>query len=512
MTTTASTDAELLAQARRGDETAFAELYVRHESAARRLANSYARGGDADDLVNGAFERVLQALRKGLGPTEAFRAYLFVTLRRLATDRIARTRDAPVDEVPEPVRAAEAQDDDIDPAERTLVIHAYESLPGRWQTVLWHTAVEGRPPRELAPTLGMSANAAAALAYRAREKLRQAYLQAHLQAAPRPECEPHRSRLGAYVRDGLGARDRAATGEHIDGCSSCQGLVAELADVNRLLVRSLFPIFVGVGDVAAALATTAATTALAGTGAATGTAAGGGSGALRGAADLGRRTLSRARANPAAASTVVGALLVMAVLAGALIASRDDQVALPPAPPGVRVAPGDESEPPDVPLEVTPPPRRAEPISSSSEPAPPTPTTGASPGDPDEPSPLPPSPTPTTRPPASPPATSTPPSTAPPSSPTTSTTPTPPPAPPTPPGTDPPPLSPPPTTTPPTTQPPSSGPTCHLDVQLGGLLNIWICLDATLLTPNSPGRHVVGPASGTATDAKQAVLFPTAIR
>jgi anti-sigma factor RsiW len=89
----------------------------------------------------------------------------------------------------------------------------------------------------------MSANAAAALAYRAREKLRQAYLQAHLLASPHPECEPHRSRLGAYVRGGLSKRDQAATKRHVDNCASCQALVAELSDVNRMLVRSVLPLF-----------------------------------------------------------------------------------------------------------------------------------------------------------------------------------------------------------------------------------------------------------------------------
>jgi RNA polymerase sigma factor (sigma-70 family) len=359
MTTTASTDAELLAQARRGDGTAFAELYVRHEAAARRLANSYSRAGDPDDLVNEAFERVLQALRKGLGPDEAFRAYLFVTLRRLAADRIARRQDDPYDEVPEPVRAA-AHGPDVDAADRALVVRAYESLPDRWQAVLWQTAVEGAQPRDLAPALGMSANAAAALAYRAREKLRQAYLQAHLQTTPRPACEPHRSRLGAFVRDGLGTRDRNATEAHIGECSSCQGLVAELADVNRLLVRSLFPLFVAAGEAAAALA--AATTAATAVGAAGGTSVGG---ALRGATDLGRRTWSRARSNPTGAGALVGAILLAALIAGALVVARNDPSVVPgpsrsgpdaaaPASPDAPPPSDDPPEPPTTPFVVPP--------------------------------------------------------------------------------------------------------------------------------------------------------------
>ena len=67
--------------------------------------------------------------------------------------------------------------------------------------------------------LGVSANAAAAMSYRAREKLRQAYLQAHLMASPAPDHEPYRSQLGAYVRGGLSARDTARSTSTSRGAS-----------------------------------------------------------------------------------------------------------------------------------------------------------------------------------------------------------------------------------------------------------------------------------------------------
>jgi RNA polymerase sigma factor (sigma-70 family) len=255
MAVTALSDAELLLAARNGDhEAAFTELYVRHHAAARRLAASYRRAGDIDDLVNGAFERVLGALRRGGGPSESFRAYLFVTLRRLAMEEIHRagsTED--LEDVPEPVVAV-AGTPDIEDAEREMVTEAFESLPVGWQAVLWHTAVEGRPPREIADGLGLTANATAALAYRARERLRQAYLQAHLQASPQPRCEPHRSRLGGYVREGLSRRDRKATVQHLEQCESCQDLVTELSDVNKMLVRSVAPLFLLGGAAASKVA------------------------------------------------------------------------------------------------------------------------------------------------------------------------------------------------------------------------------------------------------------------
>lgn len=231
-------DAELIDAVRDGSEAAYAELYARHRASAYRLACSYRRADDPEDLVHESFELVLAALKRGTGPDHAFRAYLFVTLRRLAAERLVRSRDEPVDEVPEPQRAA-LQATPLDPVDRHLVLSAYESLPDRSREVLWQSSVEGRQPRELAPMLGVSANAAAALAYRAREKLRQAYLQAHVHAAPRPGCEPHRSRLGGYVRNGLGRRDQVATESHVDGCTVCTALVGELRDINHMLVRAM---------------------------------------------------------------------------------------------------------------------------------------------------------------------------------------------------------------------------------------------------------------------------------
>jgi RNA polymerase sigma factor (sigma-70 family) len=306
-------DAELLTNARDGDEAAFTELYVRHHAAAQRLAQGYRRLGDPDDLVNGAFERVLAALRRGNGPTDSFRAYLFVTLRRLAMEQARHADDESLDEVPEPV-AAVAGDPELAGTEREIIAQAFESLPGPWQTVLWQTAVEGKQPKDFAGTMGMTPNAAAALAYRARERLRQAYLQAHLQHDAPGSCEPHRSRLGGYIRGGLSWRQERATRDHLTQCEPCSSLVDELSDVNRMLVRTVAPIFLLASGGAGALAELGSSGA--GLGSASGltsaasTAAGTagsplGGGLATGATDGGRRVGKIAVALVAAAATVV---------------------------------------------------------------------------------------------------------------------------------------------------------------------------------------------------------------
>jgi RNA polymerase sigma factor (sigma-70 family) len=319
MPATALSDAELLDQARNGDEAAFTELYVRHQPAALGLASTYRRLGDPEDLVNEAFEQVLAAVRRGAGPTGAFRAYLFVTLRRRAAEHAERPAGQPLDNVPEPV-VAEAAGPEMAPADRDIMHDAFESLPDRWQTVLWHSAVEGRPPRQLASVLGVSASAAAALAHRAREKLRQAYLQAHLLSSPHPECEPHRSRLAAYVRGGLSRRAQAAAKRHVSRCESCQALVVELTDANRMLVRSLLRLFL-VGSTRVALADAGAAGGVAAGSAGKGAEALAASGSSSGGKGAWRRVRDLA---PSAGSAGVAALLLAGLAVASMAVSRGD--------------------------------------------------------------------------------------------------------------------------------------------------------------------------------------------
>jgi len=76
--------------------------------------------------------------------------------------------------------------------------------------------------------------------------LRQAYLQAHLRDQQAAGCRDCANNLGAYVRDGLSARDRRRVDAHLDGCASCTLLLAELADTNNTLRAALIPALIGV--------------------------------------------------------------------------------------------------------------------------------------------------------------------------------------------------------------------------------------------------------------------------
>jgi RNA polymerase sigma factor (sigma-70 family) len=240
-------DADLITASRTGDAAAYDTLYRRHVAVAHGLARQLVRGqAEADDVVAETFAKVLDLLRRGGGPDGAFRPYLLTAVRRAAYDRHrAEHRQVVTDEVEAFDRGVPFADPAVADLERTMIARAFASLPERWQAVLWHTEIKGARPAEVASLLGLSANGVAALAYRAREGLRQAYLQMHLSGSARDECRPVAARLGPYVRGGLAKRDAAMVAGHLDQCADCRRVFAELGDVNLVLKGIVVPIVLG---------------------------------------------------------------------------------------------------------------------------------------------------------------------------------------------------------------------------------------------------------------------------
>ena len=147
------------------------------------------------------------------------------------------------------------RDTAVEGFESAAAARAFASLPERWQLVLWHTEVEEQKPAEVAPLLGMTPNAVSALAYRAREGLRQAYLTMHAADADDDTCERTRAELGSYVRGGLSRRDAARVEQHLQECRACTALYLELTEVNSNLRAVLAPLLLG-GAAAAYVAST----------------------------------------------------------------------------------------------------------------------------------------------------------------------------------------------------------------------------------------------------------------
>ncbi|MGH8975913.1 MAG: sigma-70 family RNA polymerase sigma factor, partial [Acidimicrobiia bacterium] len=238
-------DSELVARARQGDRRAFGTLYLRHHDAAWRVACTAAgSSADAEDAVAEGFAKVFAALPRMVDRDLAFRPYLLACVRNAAVDRHRRERRVDLrDDVPEgPVVAGEPDEIVLDDLERNLVGEALRSLPERWRTVLWLTEVEGMTPAEVSAVIGIKPNAVAALSYRAREGLREAYLQAHVKAEAKAECRYTVDRLGPYVRGELAERERVRVQTHLDRCAACRQRRDELADVNASLLGALVPV------------------------------------------------------------------------------------------------------------------------------------------------------------------------------------------------------------------------------------------------------------------------------
>ncbi|MEU8436200.1 sigma-70 family RNA polymerase sigma factor [Streptomyces sp. NPDC029216] len=465
-------DGDLVARMRGGDDGAYEELFRRHADAVRRYARTCCRDGHtADDLTAEVFARTLQAVRGGAGPDQSVRAYLLTTVRRVAAAWAKTARREHLVEdfalfAEQAAAGAEggaalgglAGDDTLElgadvramhEAERSLAMQAFRSLPERWQAVLWHTTVEEASPSAIAPLFGLSANATAVLASRAREGLKQAYLQAHVSSAlgEGGDCARYADRLGAYARGGLRMRAERGLRKHLEECAKCRLAAGELKDVNAG-IPALLPVAVigwfaagyaakaagvvaggvvaagGAGAAAAAVGGSsaagagAAGAAGAGAGAAgaAGAAGGGGAGAAGGA---GGAVVSEGLGLPAKAAIAAG--IAVAAAAGVVFALTGDEPdpeakpapsAVAPAVPRPAASAAPESSPPVDPAPAAggpvPPPRSAAPVAPASRPASPpvsapAPVTPSPPGRPKptpspSPSPVRPKPTPSPQP------------------------------------------------------------------------------------------------------------------
>lgn len=322
----ALSDTELIVRAREGDSPAYGVLWKRHWHAARGMAASITGRFEPDDLASEAFARILKAVEKGNGPRSGFRSYLATTIRNVAIDW-SRRKTTPNIEDPDSVEDwTYSEVTALKRIERQTIAQAFYALPDSWQEVLWYTEVEDMAPRDVAPLLGLTPNAVSALALRAREGLRQAWITAHL--AESTSADPAHAwtlkKLGSFVRGKLSQADRRKVTEHLATCSACSDAAEEAGDVGYRLALGILPLFLGIAGAAAYSAWTSGSggTAVAATlpgGAATG---------IRHIARL-RHFLSSSAAGGnigmgAVAATVVAATVLTT---GAVMAAPEAQVA-----------------------------------------------------------------------------------------------------------------------------------------------------------------------------------------
>lgn len=307
---TAESDPHILSMVRQGVTEAFDVLYERHLKIALYVARSQTDNpSDADDVVAESFAAIFQLLIEGKGPKEFFRSYLLTVVRRTAHDRNRKARRAPTAADDAILDSAVLDSDPVlDHLESSIMAKAFKSLPERWQAVLWHLDIEGLKPAAAAPLVGLTPNGVSSLALRAREGLRQAYLQEHISQTVGDGCEEFASQLGKYARNALKRTSEDRVRAHLDGCAKCTALLMELNDVQGGMRAILFPLVTGIAFGPGALAAlgSAATTAAVASGAGVaGAATQTGTVAVRSAGQVWKAT----------AAIVVGVLVLVGVLA-----------------------------------------------------------------------------------------------------------------------------------------------------------------------------------------------------
>lgn len=434
---TPPSDADLIERMRSGDDTAYEALYRRHAEAVRRYARTCCRDGHtADDLTAEVFARMLQAVRGGHGPEHAVRAYLLTSVRRVAAGWTkSAKREQLVDDfavfAAQASRSAEVSDDDtldlgadvraMHEAEQSMAMQAFRSLPERWQAVLWHTEVEDESPSEVATLFGLDANGTRVLASRAREGLKQAYLQAHVSAtlAADEECARYADRLGAYARGGLRTRAERGLRKHLEECAKCRlaaGQIKEVAGGIPAVVPLAVIGWFGAAGYAKAIGLVAGGAGAGAAGAAGAAAAA--SGGSSGGAGAGGAAASEGLGAPVKAGIAAGVVAVAAAAVALALIGDDSPARKPDAKPPASAPVVEPADPAS-----TPPPKKPEP-------APPLIPVAAAPTPKPKPTPTP-TPTPTPEPTPPPKASPTPKPTPPPEpAPTPTPAPTPPPPPP----------------------------------------------------------------------------------
>lgn len=236
----------LVQEAAGGDAGAFEEMYRLYSVDANRVAWSVTHNPhDAADAVAEAFTRVFTAVRQGRR-IDDFRAYLLTATRHAAVDLHRKSgREHSDDEIGLAAIDPSPDEEVIDLADTALVTEAFSDLPERWQEVLWLTQIEEVGAREAAARMGMSTNALGQLAFRARAKLRERYVQAHLGAVGEGPCRATVERLGTHALGALPPGEQARVEEHLEGCAACRGRLDELSDLSATLRRALVPLPIG---------------------------------------------------------------------------------------------------------------------------------------------------------------------------------------------------------------------------------------------------------------------------
>jgi len=159
----------------RGDRDACRVLVERHLArvvafAGRVLGNP----NEAEDVSQEAFARVWTSAATWRPGVARFTTWLHRVVLNLCLDRIARRREAPLDDAPEPADPAPTPARRMEEAEVTrLVTREIEALPERQRVALALCHYQGMRNDETAEIMGITVEAVESLLSRARRTLRE---------------------------------------------------------------------------------------------------------------------------------------------------------------------------------------------------------------------------------------------------------------------------------------------------------------------------------------------------
>jgi RNA polymerase sigma-70 factor (ECF subfamily) len=135
-------DAELVERARRGDETAFSQLFGRHQGAIYRYAVHMCGAEAGDDIVQETFLAVLRQRGRTDAPRTSVAGYLFGIARHLVLQRLGSKYEQPFTDTGDEDVSQVASDsltalDDLTRAETIATVRAaVQSLPPAYREVV----------------------------------------------------------------------------------------------------------------------------------------------------------------------------------------------------------------------------------------------------------------------------------------------------------------------------------------------------------------------------------------
>jgi RNA polymerase sigma factor (sigma-70 family) len=227
-----ATDHQLVSAARRGDDRAFEQLYVRYE----RRITAYVRGmvkdhGRAEDVTQEVFVSALRRMRQTERPI-AFKPWIYGIARNACID--AYRRGSRAEEVsydaedalspsdhgrliatdPQPDAAVDAKQD-LD-----HLCGAFGGLSDSHHEVLVMRELEGRSYEEIGERTGMSRPAVESTLFRARKRLGEEYDE----LASGTRCLRIQSVIAGSEHTPLGKRDQRRVARHVAHCERCKQL------------------------------------------------------------------------------------------------------------------------------------------------------------------------------------------------------------------------------------------------------------------------------------------------